>query len=100
MSPSAVRKASHGQSPRGAREAGRPIFRRFAIGDHLAERYFRHERFAAPSLHVRPSRSGGVPCESLDAPETLPKDRPRQVAFGQTALATSGEPMTRLGSCV
>src|SRR5437667_7365023 len=52
---------------------GVPIFRRFALGDHPAERYSRQECSVSLSLRVRPSRSRGVPCESLDAPENQPK---------------------------
>src|SRR2546428_12224635 len=36
-----------------------------------------------PSLRARPSRSRGVPCESLDAPDNLPKKSRRQVALRQ-----------------
>ncbi len=70
--------------PRGAREADGPIFRRFALGDHPAERYSRQERSVALSLRVRPSRSRGVPCESLDAPENLAKEGHARVG-GRTA---------------
>jgi hypothetical protein len=76
--------------PRGAREARRPIFRRFALGDHPVERYSRQERSASLSLRVRPSRSRWVPRESLDAPEDLPKERRRQVALRQLQDEVSG----------
>jgi uncharacterized protein (DUF2141 family) len=40
-------------------------------------------RSSSPSHRVWGSRSGGVPRESLDAPEDLPKQAPCQVALGQ-----------------
>src|SRR5713101_6122578 len=36
-----------------------------------------------PSLRARPSRSRGVPCEALDAPDNLSKKSRRQVALRQ-----------------
>jgi hypothetical protein len=44
------------------------------------------------SLRVQPSRSRGVPGESLDAPENLPKEGPRQVAFGHLQDEVPGMP--------
>src|SRR6266850_5764141 len=36
-----------------------------------------------PLLRARPSRSHGVPCEALDAPENLPAEALCQVALGK-----------------
>ena len=62
------------------------------LGDHPAERYSRQECAVSLSLWVRPSRSRGVPCESFDASENLPKEGPRQVAFGQLQDEVPGMP--------
>ncbi len=40
-------------------------------------------RSSSPSLRVSGLRSGRVPRESLDAPEDLPKEGPRQMALGK-----------------
>ncbi len=47
-------------------------------------------RSPSPSLRVRGLRSGGVPRESPDAPEDLPKQAPRQAAFGQLQRVAPG----------
>src|SRR5438094_10001773 len=55
----------------------------FVLGNPPAQRYSRPERSAFLPLRARPSRSCGVPCESLDAPDNLPKKSRRQVALRQ-----------------
>src|SRR5438094_4715572 len=55
----------------------------FVLGNPPAQRYSRPERSAFLPLRARPSRSRGVPCESLDAPDNLPKKSRRQVALRQ-----------------
>src|SRR5437867_6991507 len=54
-----------------------------ALGTPPAQRYSRPERAAFLPRPARPSRSRGVPCESLDAPDNLPKKSRRQVALRQ-----------------
>jgi hypothetical protein len=49
------------------------------------------------SLRVRPSRSRGVPCESLDARDNLPA--PRQVAFGQPQDPSRHEARREVEDC-
>src|SRR4029453_10269339 len=51
------------------------------------------------SLRVRPSRSRGVPCESLDARDNLPKEAPRQVAFGQLQDPSRHETRREVEDC-
>src|SRR5262249_26975281 len=78
----------HRGYPRGAREADGASSDGVALDDPPAQRYSAQEH---SSLFPRcwPSRSRGVPCEPLDAPENLPKEVPRQVAIGQLQRAGS-----------
>src|SRR2546425_5844041 len=76
--------------PRGARETDGPSSedsRRPSCREKLPPRCA-----VSLSLRVRPSRSRGVPCESLDAPENLPKEGPRQVAVSQLQDEVQGMP--------
>jgi hypothetical protein len=60
--------------------------------DHSDGPFQRHVRSSSPSLRMRGSRSGRVPRESPDAPEDLPKEAPRQLAFGQLKDEVLGMP--------
>jgi len=57
----------------------------FSWSDRILRRGGRRlaSRVSPPVLPVRASSSGGEPRESLDAPDDLPKQAPRQVTLGQ-----------------
>jgi hypothetical protein len=56
-------------------------------------------RRAFPALTVQDSGPGRMPRESLDAPEDLPKEALRQVAFWQLPAA-EGDPPEEIGGFV
>jgi hypothetical protein len=79
----------------------------FGQSDGPVQRHLRcfDPRFSSPSVCLCRARSGWMPRKSLDPPEHLPEQAPRQVTFGQqedeanTRIAGT-DPPERIVDCV